>query len=80
MSSEDLDNPDKHRLIKELAGYLERPGDDIPTTVWACLWLADISALERYVDSIKERWKRGFPADSTLEGENLAKIISHCKL
>lgn len=75
-ATEELDNPERHKLITQLSESLNLPTVDSGT--WACLWFADMPKLHAMVDSAK-----GLGADGVramLTGSGNAAMLKACKL
>ena len=51
MSSQELDHPDRQGLLLELKDALGI--DDLPTTIWACVWFSDVSKLRELVHIVQ---------------------------
>lgn len=51
MSSQDLDYPDCRGLLLELKNALGI--DDLPSTIWGCVWLSDIPKLRELIDILR---------------------------
>lgn len=67
----ELDDPERERLLKELetlSGICT-----VDSALWACLWFADIEALQQLVDKCKREkheaiiMLRSFPAAQTIK-------------